>query len=419
MTPIEAKKRQQPQNVAADGRCVRPRKQSPAREEGASSGGAAQTAPQHPVVCSDCAASNLLTKVGHVPATNDVAVKRQHRDAKIAFVRAHIPPGGVAALAVLIVDHPLPSNDDSGPVTFLAEDLMAALPAPEHPSICLCRFEQTKKNGCSVDGLERDQIFTANVDGTVVDALRARGFIHAAHLCLDRYIAAYGGVMRRYGGVVLLEVDVWGSFEHGAQRAIEAAIQHRILRQDGVSLVCFACSDRAARGKRHANITEALNIVRGVQALFSDKESGFGKCSIYEWPTGIENAYATTMQLHGFEVHPRVTEDIKDVSDSKINQDSSDVYAVLKERLHHMQTQNYTLTEMLSILKDDANIRWHPDIIDAERKRHGDRWPFVLTNWKRITIRQFLDDNQYKRGGDYRSMRRVRQDFSVESSSTD
>ena len=85
--------------------------------------------------------------------------------------------------------------------------------------------------------------------------------------------------------------------------------------------------------------------------------------------------------------------------------ENKDVYETLRKKALAMQEQNYTIAQMLNELKDDRDICWHPDIIQAEKRRHGEKWQSVLTNWKKFAIRQFLDDNQYKRGNEFRSLR--------------
>ena len=101
------------------------------------------------------------------------------------------------------------------------------------------------------------------------------------------------------GGLALLDVDVWGSFEHGALPALTLALRRGLLRPGG-ALVTFACSDLAARLHHGATpVATALDIVRAVQ----DACAAVGRhCTVYPWPAEVANhvSYARTMQLHGF-----------------------------------------------------------------------------------------------------------------------
>lgn len=245
---------------------------------------------KYPFVCAACERHGVVRNVGRIPATNTPAVKRRQRAAKVAFVaRCGLP---VERIAVVIVDHPLPvsdpdAGDHDGPTSLFAEDLCAGVP-----------------------GLRPHQIFSANVDPTVVAALHAAGFANAARMCLCLYLETYAQPLRRlHGGAVLLDADVWGAYEWGARPPLAVAVQHGLLNVDpagGGALVCFACSDlpqRMTRGGGRPPVDTGVDIADDAIDLLGG--DGAYRCRRYKWPAGVTVGYGQTMQNHGFTVVAR------------------------------------------------------------------------------------------------------------------
>ena len=221
--------------------------------------------------------------MGRVPATNDPVVKRRQRATKIAFVAGCGVP--VDRIAVVIVDHPLavdPVKDPNGPTSLFAEDLLAGVP-----------------------GLRPHQIYTANVDPAVIEALRIRGFANAAHMCLCLYLDSVALLLKRmYDGAVLLDADVWGGYDTDARPVLKLALELGLLRPEG-ALVCFACSDLGERfHKRQASLRTNVHIIVDVERLCFDSRTAdrHYECRAIEWPEDVPAGYARTMQTHGFAV---------------------------------------------------------------------------------------------------------------------
>lgn len=283
----------------------------------------AKAHPRRPHLCLRCAVGRLDTKIDHTAATTDQAVvrrgwwgggpekprhgktlsqarhqnvkslrrwpatdpvqKRRQRDAKVAFVRGCGVP--VEQIVVVVVDHRLvlhPGDPARAHQTsFLSEDLVRGVP-----------------------GLRKEQIYSANVDVAVVHDLQYTGFVNAKWMCLDRFIACFAPLLR--GRVVLLEADVWCGYDEGARWPVRGAVSQGLLRAGGPpgspyagALVCFSCSDRPATTKGASRAEEYVRIVADVHATCDDPPSPY-RCDPYAWPSGVNDIYAKTLQIHGY-----------------------------------------------------------------------------------------------------------------------
>ena len=245
-----------------------------------------------PEVCDVCHRGHLRQKLAPrngrpgVPCHSDVPAKRRQRQWMIDAVRNH---PALETGAFVFLDAPLPTLTDEAATSLFSEDLLAALGGRVRPH----------------------QLFTTNIDPAVVAAQQALGVVHALCMCACLYLQRCSSLIRdKYGGIVLLWPDVWGSFGPGAGRVLEISVRLRLLEPSAGCTIACATSDRHACSRGRAAIESYTEIERrGLQILNagitgSDGGAGMGGFVALPDPQADLPLRYRTMQVHSWVWRP-------------------------------------------------------------------------------------------------------------------
>ena len=154
----------------------------------------------------------------------------------------------------------------------------------------------------AVPGLTPEQIFSPNVDLTVVQALRGLGMPHAGHECACLFLHRRRITIRNMGGFRACMLDVWGGVDNGARRPLQWLAEQRVLHADGVHGcgVLFCASDRNDRLKAGSMMqAHQRNRTTLYRAVFERNGYVATDCFPYDVPV----CYGKTMQTYAFSVY--------------------------------------------------------------------------------------------------------------------
>jgi hypothetical protein len=206
-----------------------------------------------PEVCDGCHRKNIRGRKCTTPSHSDVNAKRAHREWIIQVLTGRLEPEHPA---LLYLDDKLPMKAAEGDTsqTYFTQDLLTS------PALS--------------GRIRPDQLFSPNIKGDVVQDLRRLGVIHTAESCVCLFLKRYASLIRDYhGGLALMFLDVWGSFENGARPLMALSLSLRLVDPSGC-FVTFAASDRSASAQgrtaveAHANVEEeAQACIRGAGLL--------------------------------------------------------------------------------------------------------------------------------------------------------
>ena len=269
-------------------------------------------------ICTDCQSAGLLQRINVTREYSDVAAKRQVRAAQGLAVRTMGPCRCVRRLCARLcaarpcrvrrrpetspcsredsaADAWLPfSANDPGRGSYLSEDQAGAgnehVPTPAEDLLA------------AVPGLTPEQIFSPNVDLTVVQALRGLGMPHAGHECACLFLHRRRITIRNMGGFRACMLDVWGGVDNGARRPLQWLAEQRVLHADGVHGcgVLFCASDRNDRLKAGSMMqAHQRNRTTLYRAVFERNGYVATDCFPYDVPV----CYGKTMQTYAFSVY--------------------------------------------------------------------------------------------------------------------